>query len=199
MALLPKLSAQSPIARPGSLQPTTGFLNFMEETRRAQLETDAGQQALIDALAAQLELIVAVQEAQAVQLDRLNRSLISTSHANGLTISAEADGATARATISDHVRVYVDGTVSVTGGARTALDYGTQYAFYYDDEEREGGAVDFLATTDATAAVTSSANPYRHFIGVVMTPATSGDPPTDGGGSLPPGFPPGGIYREEMP
>ena len=48
---LPKLSAQSPIVQPDR-KPTSGFLEFMEQTRRAQTATDENQdqtdQALIN-------------------------------------------------------------------------------------------------------------------------------------------------------
>ena len=78
----------------------------------------------------------------------------------------------------------------------TGLDYGEAYSIYYDDADRAGGAVTYVATLDPTIAVTSDAHPSRHLVGVVSTPATSGDPPTTGGGTRPPGFPPGGLYVE---
>lgn len=61
MAALPTLSAQQPIVGPDG-RPTTAFLLFMEKTRTAQAETDAGQQELLDALA---EAVAAIQAAQA--------------------------------------------------------------------------------------------------------------------------------------
>lgn len=188
---LPRIRVANPITDKAGMA-VAAFVRFWDTVCR-QIEAQEAQQT------ATLEQLQTVQAEQGEILDRLIRAMISTSHTDSLTIIAEADGDTAKVTISDHTRVYVDGEVAVTGGVRTALEYGTQYAFYYDDEERAGGAVDFLATTAPSQAVTSAANPYRHFMGVVQTPATSGDSPTGGGGSIPPGFPPGGDYEYVLP
>lgn len=147
---------------------------------------------------------IEAQEAQqAESIDRLNlfqerteRTLIAISHVDGLTATGEADGAAAAITISDHTRVYMDMTISVTGDVLTGLDYDTFYAVYYDDPAREGGAVSYQVTLNPTEAVPSATNPHRHLVAVVTTPATAGDPPTDGGGTRPPGYPPGGLYVE---
>jgi hypothetical protein len=179
---LPKLSPQQPIA--GDLKPTSPFLQFMEATRRAVEDADTRLQTAINDLA--------------TQVARLTVQTIGTSYANGLTITASADGATAKVVISSHTRVYTDTTASVTGATISGLAYGETYSVYYDDEDRSGGAVSYVTTTNPGNAVTSATNRFRHFVGAFTTPAASGDPPIDGGGSLPPSFP-GGIYEYQTP
>lgn len=172
---VPELSAEQPIA--GNLKPTSLFKRFMDSLRTAFIDRDTILQA---------------------QIDRITRGFIAISHADGLTITAEADGATAKATVSSHLRIYLDLSVSVTGGVLTGLAYNSTYSIYYDDLDREGGAVTYVSTLDATEAVTSEAHPVRHLVGLVTTPATAGDPPTDGGGTVPPGFPGGGYEYEPL-
>lgn len=132
----------------------------------------------------------------AIQVDRLKRQIISTSHVDALTFSAESEGATAKITISDNIRVYVDEEVPVNGDTLTGLDYNKTYAVYYDDPEIDGGTVTYVATLNPTEAVTSATNPYRHLLGVVTTPAAAGNPPNGGGGTRPPGYPLNGLYVE---
>jgi hypothetical protein len=163
---LPKLSPQQPIV-PG-MTPTSVFVQFMEDLRTSVQQAVDGLQ---------------------TQIDRLNTQTIGTSYANGLALSGVADGATAKITISVHTRVYTDLTVNLDAGTLTGLAYATTYFVYYDDEDREGGAVSYMTTTNPTVAVTSAPHPYRHFVGTVTTPATSGDPPETGGVVTPPGFP----------
>lgn len=152
-----------------------------------------GQEKSQDTILAQLQ---SQQNQINAQVQRLTKQIISTSHIDGMTFVAEADGATAKITISDHTRVYLDGLVAVDGNVEAGLEYGKAYSIYYDDPDREGGAVDYQATLDPTEAVTSATNPWRHLVGVAVTPATSSDPPVDGGGVRPPGFPPGDLYLE---
>ena len=65
---------------------------------------------------------------------------------------------------------------------------------YYDDPDREGGAVTYAATDNANTALPSKA-PGRHFVGEVTGP-TAGNPPTAGGSNPPAGG--GGIDRSEI-
>lgn len=191
---LPKLSAHQPIA--GSLPPTRQFLEFMEKTRAAQAMTDEEQQAILDQLAGLVSDLTAVVDALSVQVDRITRQTISTSYANGLAMAGLADGATAKITISAHTRVYTDSSVAVLAGELTGLDYNKAYAIFYDDPDREGGAVAYQRHHDPAEAVTSSIHPFRHLVGVVITPADGSAPPSSGGGSRPPGFPPGDEYEQ---
>lgn len=165
---IPRLTMQNAIVGKLGL-PTTLFLRFFNNNVLKAIEAQfANQQA---------------------QIDRLNATLRNTSYTESLTMASEADGATAKITISAHTRVYTDKTVTVDAGEIDGLDYNTTYSVYYDDEDRDGGAVTYEATTLASEATTSGTNPNRHLLGVVLTPATSGDPPTSGSGSSPPGFP----------
>lgn len=149
--------------------PTTLFLRYFNNNVLKAIETALNNQ----------------QE----QIDRLNAALRNTSHTEDLTLASAAAGATASIAITAHRRVYTDRTVELDGDTITGLDYDTTYSVYYDDAAREGGAVTYVATTTATEAVTSGTHPNRHLLGLVTTPATSGDPPTSGSGSVPAGFP----------
>lgn len=113
---------------------------------------------------------------------------ISGSYTVGLAgnITQAVAGGAVEVTIPDHVRVYTSGRqVSVTGAVLT-LPFSATRLIYYDDENREGGAVSYQTTTDAAEAVFSAANPDRHAIGYVTTIDSGG---TGGGvgGSGPPG------------
>lgn len=113
---------------------------------------------------------------------------VTTAYPAGLTITASADGATAKIVISDHQMIYPDKTVDVTGATLTGLDYDTTYSIYYDDPGRVGGAVTFHATTNGSDAYPSDTNPNRIYVGGTTTPATSADPDKAGIPRLPPGF-----------
>jgi hypothetical protein len=93
-------------------------------------------------------------------------------------------------TIADHTRVYTDRTVAITGAALTTYHDGSAIAagdtvyVYYDDPDRTGGAVTFMATATSGNAVSSAANPARHYVGTVVVPATgtsTGTTSTPGG------------------
>jgi hypothetical protein len=128
------------------------------------------------------------------QIDGLKVQTIGNSYANGLTLTATAAGATATISVSAHTRVYTDATASVNSGSIAGLAYNTTYSVYYDDEDRSGGAVTYASTTNAGDAVTSATNRFRHFVGAVTTPPTSGSPPETGSGSTPPSYPGDVIY-----
>lgn len=116
--------------------------------------------------------------------DTLNLLNLVNSTPTGCTITAADVGSDATITVSNHTRVYGDGeSVSVTGGTVTGKSFSTLYFIYYDDEERDGGAVTYAAATTYLDACPSQTNPDRHFVGSVTTPAngaanTSGDPST---------------------
>ena len=189
--VLPVLSAQQQIADTKTGKPTSQFKRFMDETRTGTLEADA-------ALAALIAAVEAINATQQEQIDRLTSALRAISHTDGLFIVASADGATAKIVITDHTRTYVDEAVEVDGDTLTGLAYATTYSIYYDDADRLGGAVTYIATTNNADAVTNSDHPARHLVGLATTPATSGDPPVDGGGTVPPGFPGGGYEYEPL-
>lgn len=106
-------------------------------------------------------------------------------------VSAIDAGSDATVDIDVHDRVYADKTVECAPNAITGLAYSTQYSIYYDDADRQGGAVTYQATTIAGDAITTPAHPDRHFVGYVTTPASGGLPST-GGGSTPPSVGGGG-------
>ena len=120
-----------------------------------------------------------------------NLTLIQTSYISGVagvTLTSSDVGATANIVVASHSRVYPDKTVTVTGGTvGTSFAFGTSYWVYYDDEDRVGGAVTFVATTDPAVAAASESSPNRHFVGFVVT-ATDGGGDTGGGGGAPPGW-----------
>lgn len=101
-------------------------------------------------------------------------------------ISVAADGTL---TIINHTRRYNDGfpDVLVTGATiSTGLAVGDFRAVAYDDADRSGGAVTYALYADQTDATASATNPYRHFVGTFIVPATGS---SDGvGGGLPGGF-----------
>ena len=129
--------------------------------------------------------------------DALTRQLIGTSYTSGLTGNTTSDdeGSSSGADIAipTHSRIYNDRTVSLTGDTISGLEYGKLHYIFYDDRARAGGAVTFgaLAFDDADIAdaFQSSAFPYRHPCGSIITD-TDGGGGTTGGGVGPPG---GGV------
>lgn len=109
-------------------------------------------------------------------------NLINTSYQADLTVTATDSSIT----ISNHTRVYLDGSVAVTGGSIGSLTADTWYYVYYDDPMRGGGAVTYYATTDYFTAFPSATNPYRHYAGYIKTDVVGGTG-TSGGGALPSG------------
>lgn len=133
----------------------------------------------------------AIAKAEPVLLDRDASVLINTSSAIDLALEGHDDNIV----ISDHFRRYSDsGDVEVVGATLTVdanddpIAAGETYLIAYDDPQRDGGAVDYVAyPSDAAAdAFTSGSNPHRHFVGTVTTAEVGADP-VEGQGSLPPG------------
>jgi hypothetical protein len=117
----------------------------------------------------------------------LATSLISLSSVTSGILTATDAGATASIIIATHERFYPDKTVDVTGATITGLAFATSYSVYYDDATRQGGAVSIQVTTTAANAFASAANPSRHNIGFILTPA-DGAANTTGVTTLPPGW-----------
>lgn len=111
------------------------------------------------------------------------QQLIVTSSQTPTPISITATGG--NITIADHNRNYSDKVVAVTGDVIPYTTENQQLYFYYDDADRAGGAVTWVATTVFDDAQNSSINPHRHYGGNVRTPTAGGS--SSGGGSLPPG------------
>lgn len=121
--------------------------------------------------------------------------LIANSYPIGLTISAsDAGDGTATITTSAHSRVYQDRTVAVDAATITSVALSTTYWLYMDDAARAGGTLNLWATTTYANAFTSSDNPARHYIGMILTPAAGGGSSSGGGGT-----PPGGGSTNPIP
>jgi hypothetical protein len=104
------------------------------------------------------------------------------------TFSSAVDGTNATVTVPDTIRTYPAPfeSVSVDGGEVTGLDFNTAYLIYYDDESLSGGAVTYGAAETLASASVSADNPYRHFVGSIVTVDSLGNP-----GTTPPEPPPG--------
>lgn len=160
---LPRLSATFPIVDKDG-RPTIQFQTFWQKFVEQQETTDAAQQSTLNLL-----------------------NLVNSTPA-GCTITAADVGSDATITVSAHTRVYGDGTsVSVTGGTIAGQAFSTLFYCYYDQASREGGAVTYSAATSYADACPSQANPNRHFVGTVTSPA-NGAAPSSGEPSTPPGW-----------
>ncbi|MFV0922729.1 phage tail protein [Sphingomonas parapaucimobilis] len=112
--------------------------------------------------------------------------IIANSYPINISLIGHDEGGSASVTISAHSRVYQDRTVSVAASTITGLQNSTSYYLYYDDAARAGGTVQAMATTVFADGFTSSANPSRHPLGSITTPAPGGAD-SGGSGSTPPG------------
>lgn len=148
---------------------------------KAAADSAAASAATADAnaVAAQASATAAAADAASAQTTA-NTVTVSTS-LNGSyvlptqVLTATDAGASATITIAGHTRVYADGTqVAVTGGALTGLAHSSSFAIYYDQASRAGGAVTYASTADPATASPSAANPNRHYVGAVVTPAALG-------------------------
>lgn len=108
---------------------------------------------------------------------------IQTGRTSSCTITATDAGSDATISISAHSYIYGNPLQfpesAVDAGTVTGLAYSTKYYLSYDDEEIDGGAVTFLANTDYEDSLVSDTNPFRHYVGVILTPAASASD-TDG-------------------
>lgn len=173
---LPRLNANVAVTDAGD-KASVGFANFWNQFATA-IETSVN--GVIDAQNTASEAQTTANSAAAT----IN---LNAAYTVGCTVVAAANGATAKVTISSHTLVYPDKTVSVDAGEVDGLAYNTAWNVYYDDQTRVGGAVSYAAANDSTAFA-SDTNPYRHFVGTVTAPATSGDPPNTGAGRNPIGY-----------
>lgn len=99
-------------------------------------------------------------------------------------------------TIEGHTRRYADKEATVDGDtAAVAAPVGEWNHVYYDDLDREGGAVTYVVTTDPVEASNSPDNPGRHWVGSVKTDEAGGTG-TSGGGQSPPGWDPNIFYNQ---
>lgn len=100
---------------------------------------------------------------------------LSTQSAQPLT--ATDAGSDATISIASHSVQFGFGTVAYSSGSITGLSFSTLYYVYADDPTYAGGAVTYLATTNANNV---TGNDGRYYVGKVTTPSNgAGD--TGGG------------------
>jgi hypothetical protein len=138
----------------------------------------------------ELDVIATVTGANTISLIATS-SIIDADPADGLMTATNTT-----ITIEAHSRRYDDQTVSINAGTlSTVAASGALNHVYYDDPDRLGGAVTYIATTDPYTAANSPANPYRHYVGSIVTD-TVGGTGTSGGGATPAGWDRGYYYNE---
>lgn len=170
---------------PAFMQPLQQQLTALKDAVNQLLALPEIQAALEDLDTATQAAQTAADAANAAAEATAAASSLATSYVTGLTLSAQDAGASVTLTISNHTRVYGDGTsVAVTGGTITGVPYSTIARVFYDQPSRAGGSVTYQWTSSAeTAAQTGN----RHSVGAVTTPAAL-DPPVSGNPIYPPGF-----------
>ncbi len=92
-----------------------------------------------------------------------------------LLIATDA-GATATISVARHAWDYPndDGDVTRELASITGLSFDTDYYIYFDDDTLADGSPSYLATSDPGAPINSTANPDRHYLGSIRTPADGG-------------------------
>lgn len=187
-------------------RPTRAFVTFWDTVMRKIEVQENTQDELIAAIQAAQDAADAADAAAAAaqaSADAADAAAISaqttadevdaaaslnSSFPTGLTISATDAGSDVTITISGHTCNYGNGTnVAVTGGTVTGQAYSTALWIYYDQPSRAGGAVTYLATNVYANAFPTGANPDRHFVGAVTTPAALAAP-SAGVPRRPPGY-----------
>lgn len=91
--------------------------------------------------------------------------------------AVDAGGGLATINIAAHSVQFGFGTVAYNSGSITGLSNSTVYYIYVDDPDYEGGAVTYLATTNANLVTAGNG---RYYIGKVTTPSGGGG--STGGG-----------------
>lgn len=189
---LPRLQLGVALVDPQTGRPTSTFVVWWDRVATALENQEGTQDGLIDELAEQLALIVAVDDkaeaAQATADEALAgggemspTTSLKLSYPDGVTITGSDLGADAAINISAHTRLYGNGDmVAVDVGNVVSLAYSTGYFVSYDDPPRTGGAVTYFEiTTNEADARSSPTNPNRHYVGSIVTPGP-GDPATTG-------------------
>ncbi|MEG8028990.1 hypothetical protein [Sphingomonas aerolata] len=106
--------------------------------------------------------------------------------ANVISAAIDADTAAASISVSQHTRMYGDGTsVLVNGGTIMGLVAATQYYVSYLDPQHLGGAVSYEITTNPSEAGQTG---DRHLVGGYAMPSANGSG-GGGGTTRPPGIP----------
>lgn len=160
------------------------FRVWVRDAARFSDIQDANQKALAGRAAALPTLMTNIGDTGVASSQRLLPMLnsggkLSTQSAQPL--SAADVGATATITVAAHNVQFgsVVGLVSYNTGSITGLAFSTLYYVYADDPNYAGGAVTYLATTNAN---TATANDGRYYLGKVTTPADGGGGSSGGWG-----------------
>jgi hypothetical protein len=145
------------------------ILGITEELEQALQQAQAAIVIAQDAAATAQEAVAAQGRETALQSSTIDPSSVLTATVTDITIAP-------------HTRMYGDGTSApVTGATITATASGDTDYVFYDDPDREGGAVAYQVTT--TQPIQSG---DRHVVGAVTIPATG---TAEGGdGPRPPGY-----------
>lgn len=85
-------------------------------------------------------------------------------------------GPDAEISVAKHDWDYVNGASDITrtGAVIGGLSYSTTYYVYFDDADLDNATPTYAATTDPLAGQNTSANPSRHALGRITTPAALG-------------------------
>lgn len=151
-----------------------------EAAIRALATSQINLQAIVDGLLATQQAVaeVAAQTAAVAAESSSQRALqrVRDSYSDPNPLTSENVGGTANITIAAHLRKYLDPieSVSIAAGSIVGLAPGTAYFVYYDDPDLTGGVVGFAATQSEEEATASLSQPYRHKIGSIATPNTTG-------------------------
>lgn len=191
---LPRLPAGTKLVLPDGSS-TIEFATFWDQFARV-IEKIVEDLTTVDAdLTAAIADIAAAQAAADAAQDTADTVQNNTNISLGFTepfdtLTGSDVGATATISIAAHDRRYGDGTsVSVNSGSIMGLNFATPYWIYYDDPTRAGGAVTYVAATNAEDATPQAAT-GRHFVGAIKTPidgganTTNGMAPPSGGGAF---------------
>lgn len=117
----------------------------------------------------QIDAITGLDSSVVDVLSAAESSALAVSGVLSCTLKGVDSGSNAKVTVTAHTRHYGDGnTVAVNGGSILNLSYSTEYYIYYDQPSREGGAVQYFATTTPSTAIQVG---DRHLVGKVTTPA----------------------------
>lgn len=181
---------QKVIIRRRSIDPMTGVVTFVCEA-----ETDSKHPAALGTTgtAPSVAPFISSQDMDAIIARNSGQvpTAISGSYTSGMTISQSHNGdGTVDVTISNHTRVYTNGTESSVDGDTLTLDETNTYMIYYDDGTLEGGAVtyetvDITGGGSAADGYLSQAHPDRHRIATIVTVDSLGDGGSSGGSSPP--------------
>lgn len=158
------------------------FLTTLRDQFRFSDIQDEGQESLAGRSVALPTLMTHIGDTGRASSQRLlpmvnSSNKLSTQSAQPLT--AADVGSTATITVASHSVQFGFGTVSYNSGSITGLAFSTLYYVYASDPTYAGGAVTYLATTNAN---TVTGNDGNYYLGSITTPADGGGGTSGGWG-----------------